>query len=211
MTATSFSPSLPAGTTSRPAGSYGSFRLGDLHLAVPMGALREIVACDTLVPLRGRADCIAGGMQRGKAVIPVLDLRYALGQATDGATAATVLLVTHEGALMGLLAHDVTGVLQGPALMPDPGTPAGRHASPLVNGHLPLGDGRNLRILSLAAVAALPKARAVRPAPVQRRRLSAWLGALARAWQRKAPAPGWNMPSAQMSGMWDTVVPGVRG
>ncbi len=211
MTATSSSPSLPGTTAGRPAGNYGSFRLGELQLAVPMGALREIVPCDTLVPLRGMAACIAGGIQRGKSVIPVVDLRSALGQPLDKATAATVLLVTHEGALLGLLAHDVTGVFQGPVVMPDAGTAATRNASPLINGHLPLGEGRNLRILSLAAIAALPKARTVRPAAAPRRPLQTWLGTLARALRRRAPAPGWRIQSAQMSGMWDTVVPGMRG
>lgn len=211
MTAVSSLPSLPGAGAGRPAGSYGSFRLGELQLAVPMGALREIVPCDTLVPLRGMAACIAGGIQRGKSVIPVVDLRSALGQPLDAASAATVLLVTHEGTQLGLLAHDVTGVFQGQVLVADPGTAASRNTSPLINGHLPLGEGRNLRILSLAAIAALPKARTVRPAAAPRRRLHAWLGALARALRRKAPAPGWNIQSAQMSGLWDTVVPGARG
>ena len=208
---TNSSTALPGAATVGLACNYGSFRLGELHLAVPMSALREIVPCDTLVPLRGMAACIAGGMQRGKAVIPVVDLRSALGQPLGSAAGASVLLVAHEGQLLGLLAHDVTGVLQGTAVKADPATPASRHASPLIHGHLPLGDGRNLRVLSLAAVAALPKARTVRKPATRPREFPAWLRALAHALRRRAPAPTWSVQSAQMSGMWDTVVPGVRG
>ncbi len=213
MTPADFSPSaLPGAAGGGHPCNYGGFHLGELHLAVPMRALREIVPCDTLIPLRGMASCIAGGLQRGKAVVPVVDLRSALGQPLGNAQAANVLLVTHEGEQLGLLAHDVTGILTGAAVMADPGTAAARHASPLVNGHLPLGGGRNLRILSLAAVAALARIR-TRHAPAARpRALPAWLGALASFWRRRrGGTPAWSLSSAQMSGMWDTVVPGARG
>lgn len=202
-----------ASTSSRTpvAGNYGGFRLGELQLAVPMNALREIVPCDTLVPLRGMPACVAGGLPRGNAVVPVLDLRSAMGQPLGHATAATVLLVAHEGALLGLLAHDVTGVLSGAAVKADPATAAARHASPLINGHLPLADGRNLRILSLSAVAALPRPVAVRKPVARQRSMPAWLTALARIWHRRSGAPSWSVHSAQMSRMWDTVVPGARG
>ncbi|MGE0332487.1 MAG: chemotaxis protein CheW [Ramlibacter sp.] len=209
MTSIALSPSTPP--RAAPAGTYGGFRLGELQLAVPMSALREIVPCDTLVPLRGMADCIAGGLQRGKAVVPVVDLRSALGQPLGSALAANVLVVTHEGELLGLLAHDVTGILTGAAVMAEPATAAARHASPLVNGHLPLGDGRNLRILSLAAVAALPRIRTQRKPVARTRALPAWLGALAGFWRRRGGTPAWRLSSAQMSGMWDTVAPGIRG
>jgi purine-binding chemotaxis protein CheW len=211
--ATCSSSAKPAAGTAQPARNYGGFRLGGLHLAVPMDALREIVPCDTLVPLRGMAACIAGGIQRGPAVVPVVDLRSALGQPLGSAAGASVLLVAHEGELLGLLAHDVTGVMQGVAVVSDPRSPASRQAGPLINSHLPLGSGNNLRVLSLAAVAALPKASTV-PKPAKRpRRLPAWLRAWTHALQFRvpAPAPARSARSAQLSGMWDTVVPGVRG
>ncbi len=212
MTPATYSSSAQPGAGAvQPARNYGGFRLGGLHLAVPMDALREIVPCDTLVPLRGMAACVAGGMQRGQAVIPVVDLRSALGQPLGSVAGASVLLVAHEGELLGLLAHDVTGVLQGAAVMADPRSAASRHASPLINGHVPLGDGRNLRVLSLAAVAALPKARNVHKPSRRPRRVPAWLRTLAHALRPRAAAPAWSVQSAQMSGMWDTVVPGIRG
>lgn len=211
MTPATFSSSARPTAAAQPERNYGSFRLGGLQLAVPMSALREIVPCDTLVPLRGMAACIAGGLQRGPSVIPVVDLRSALGQPLGSVTGASVLLVAHEGELLGLLAHDVTGVLQGSASMADPRSPTSRHASPLINGHVPLGDGRNLRVLSLAAVAALSKARTVGKPSRRPRGIPAWLRALAHALRRRTPAPAWTVQSAQMSGMWDTVVPGARG
>lgn len=210
MTPAAFSSSALPGTAD--AGhpcDYGGFRLGALHLAVPMSALREIVPCDTLVPLRGKAACIAGGIQHGNAVIPVVDLRGALAQPLGSAPGASVLLVSHDGAMLGLLAHEVTGVMAGRAVMADPATAASRHTSPLIHGQLPLADGSNLRILCVAAVAALPKAR-IKPAS-RARALPAWLRTLAFAWRRRAPAPAWGVQSAQMSNMWDTVVPGMRG
>lgn len=212
MTPATYSSSAQPGAAAlQPARNYGGFRLGGLQLAVPMDALREIVPCDTLVPLRGMAACIAGGIQRGQAVIPVVDLRSALGQPLGSAAGASVLLVAHEGELLGLLAHDITGVMQGVAVVADPRSPASRHAGPLINSHLPLGGGSNLRVLSLAAVAALPKARTARKPAKRTRGFPAWLRAWANALRRRAPAPGWSVQSAQMSGMWDTVVPGVRG
>lgn len=212
MTPATYSSSAkPGAGTAQPARNYGGFRLGALHLAVPMDALREIVPCDTLVPLRGMAACIAGGIQRGQAVIPVVDLRSALGQPLGSATGASVLLVAHEGELLGLLAHDVTGVTQGVAVVSDPRSPASRQAGPLINSHLPLDGGTNLRVLSLAAVAALPKARTVRQPSKRPGKFSAWLRAWAHVMRPRSTAPAWRVPSAQMSGMWDTVVPGVRG
>ena len=41
--------------------------------------------------------------------------------------------------------------------------------------------------------------------------LPGWLRTLALVWRRRPPAPAWSVQSAQMSGMWDTVVPGMRG
>jgi purine-binding chemotaxis protein CheW len=212
MTPVTYSSSeQPGAGAAQPARSYGGFRLGGLHLAVPMDALREIVPCDTLVPLRGKAACIAGGIQRGQAVIPVVDLRSALGQPLGSAAGTRVLLVAHEGELLGLLAHDVTGVMQGVAVVADPRSPASRHASPLINSQLPLGGGSTLRVLSLAAVAALPKARTLRKPAKRPSGFPAWLRAWAHALQRRSPAPAWSVQSVQLSGMWDTVVPGVRG
>lgn len=206
--ATALSSVPPGAATAGLVRNYGGFRLGDLHLALPMNALREIVPCDTLVPMRGTAACIAGGIERGKSLIPVVDLRSALGQSLDGPPATRVLLLMHDGVPLGLLAHDVTGVLPGPAIMLDPSTPASRHASPLINGHLPLGNGRNLRILSLDTLAALPKVGAVRKPARRPLTLPVWLGALTSVWRRNAPAPGWGTASAQMSGTWDTAILG---
>ena len=91
---------------------YGGFTIGGYRLALPMGALREVAPLASLSPIPSPAPSLVGGLPLRDFVVPVLDLRRALGAPVvdlDRSTAAVVVL-THRGALLGLLAASITEV-----------------------------------------------------------------------------------------------------
>lgn len=184
----------PASTSTppRPAACAG-FRLGGMHLALPIGAVREIAPCQTLVPLRGMDGCVAGGLERGGTLIPVLDMRIALGQPVDGAPAARALIVAHGNTLLGLLAHEVSGVFSEDTVR---------------------AYGSGLQLLSTEALALAARKRVAKPSrsSLGWRAGWAWLRSLAWPSGARRPArpsvPAWGTPSAQL---WDTIAPGSRG
>lgn len=93
------------------ANSYGGFRLGDLELALPMHALREVVPCGELIPLPSAATCVVGGIDLRGVLVPVVDLRLVLGHRCErSAGSCAVLLMVHGGRILGLLCDGVTGI-----------------------------------------------------------------------------------------------------
>ena len=92
------------------ARQYGGFVLGDMQLALPMTALREVVACARLSPLPSAARCVLGCVDLRGVAVPVIDLRMLLGKDRDPLPHPCVVIMVHEGRLLGLLAQRVTGV-----------------------------------------------------------------------------------------------------
>lgn len=110
-------PSASEAGTPALSSSYGGFRLGDMHLALPMTVLREVMALDALRPIPCPAACVIGGVDLRGVVVPVVDLRVLLGMSSDAADSlaagANVVIMVHAGRLVGLLAHAVTGIFTG--------------------------------------------------------------------------------------------------
>jgi purine-binding chemotaxis protein CheW len=95
-----------------PAGgsSFGAFLLGGMRLALPMEVLREVTPCGALTPLPCARAAVLGGLELRGAIVPVLDLRVLLGQAAPALPSAAVVVIVHEGRVLGLLAEGVAGV-----------------------------------------------------------------------------------------------------
>lgn len=143
----------------------GGFSQGPLNLALPMGALREVVPLTALHELPSRADGLIGAIDLRGVMLPVLDLCRRLGREAVPASHPCVVIMVHRGRLLGLLADGVTGVF---AVAPDsfkrvqpPQAPVERPdaapSSPLLAGSLRRDDdGSLVSLLSPAALAALP-------------------------------------------------------
>lgn len=97
---------------------YGVLQIGEARVALALQTLREVLPCPPrFCALPAAAPGLLEAVNvRGK-VVPVLDLRALLGgpaQRTDG---QLVVVVRHEGAVLGLLADAVCGLTR-----PAPGT-----------------------------------------------------------------------------------------
>jgi purine-binding chemotaxis protein CheW len=92
--------------------TYGGFALGGLELALPMSALREVVRCKNVTALPCPAKCVIGGVDLRGMMIPVVDLRIVFGHPAPAAEGRHVVIIAHNGALMGLLADDLRGLFE---------------------------------------------------------------------------------------------------
>jgi purine-binding chemotaxis protein CheW len=136
--------------------SYGGFLLERMELALPMSSLREVVPLSALTPLPCRAACVMGGIDLRGVVVPVVDLSVLLGQCTQRADYPCVIVMVHEGRLLGLLSDGITGIFE---VRPD-----SVHPISSSNAEVAIFDGSLLRedshslvsVLSAQALAQLP-------------------------------------------------------
>ncbi len=97
--------------------SFGGFSLGGLRLALPMSAIREVVDGKLLAELPCRARCVVGGIDVRGTLIPVVDLDIALERAARSEPSRCVVIIAHDGKLLGLLADAMSGIFE-----PTPGS-----------------------------------------------------------------------------------------
>jgi purine-binding chemotaxis protein CheW len=94
--------------------AYGVFALAGMQLALPLGSMRELMPLGPLTPLPCATPGVLGGLEVRGVLVPVLDLRVVLGRPRDAGPAAVVILA-HQGRLLGLLAEGGVGVFAPPA------------------------------------------------------------------------------------------------
>jgi purine-binding chemotaxis protein CheW len=134
--------------------ALGLMTVDDVLLALPVAMLREVIPCpDALAPLPLPGVC--GAVQLRGLVIPVLDLRAALGLPGAGTPGKVIVLMRHAGRLLGLRVGAVNGMARVAA--------SGLHALDAVN---PCGagivthsfevEGRVAALLDAARIAGLP-------------------------------------------------------
>lgn len=135
---------------------YGLLRLGELDLALPLSALREVVPRPAdLAALPVVATGLVGAMGLRSLVLPVVDLRPVLGLSDDRPAEQVVVVVAHERRVVGLVVDEVRGVTRVPDadLLPF-ATASGRllvsHAFQLDDGAVPVS------VLDAAELLALP-------------------------------------------------------
>lgn len=108
----------------------GLMRTAGLDLALPLAALREVVPCpDELGEVPAAAVGLLGVMTLRSTIVPVVDVAHLLGRVHDREVGQVVVVVAHEGRVLGLLvdairgmaaigAHDLVGVAaQGGGLL----------------------------------------------------------------------------------------------
>ncbi len=138
------------------AEGYGCFVLGHMALALPMRALREVVPLTPLSALPTLNPAVIGGLNLRGVVVPVVDLRLVLGQTPEPLTSPCIVIMMHEGYILGLLVSAVTGILQVSEtevkhMRSDAGEAAICQGTIVRNE-----DGAMLAVLSPAAIAGLP-------------------------------------------------------
>jgi purine-binding chemotaxis protein CheW len=134
------------------AESCGGFSIGPMQLALPTRALREVVPLAALVAIPAAAPCVLGAIDLRGVLVPVVDLRVALGLVAAPAAHPSVLVVVHDGRVLGLAIDAASGIF-----VPEP---PGLHAMSSVQGHAGLLAGSLRRadgggLVSLLSVDAL--------------------------------------------------------
>lgn len=93
--------------------AYGLMRIDATPLALPVASLREVIPCpERLAPLPVPAAGICGAVRLRGGIIPVLDLRQVLGLPPPATadSACVIVLMRHEGRLLGLRVSAVSGM-----------------------------------------------------------------------------------------------------
>jgi purine-binding chemotaxis protein CheW len=91
--------------------AYGLMRIDRTLLALPVAMLREVIPCPAeLAPLPVPAEGLCGAVQLRGTIIPVLDLRRALGMPPAAEREAVIVLMRYDGRLLGLKASAVQGM-----------------------------------------------------------------------------------------------------
>lgn len=148
----------PAGSSAQAVVEFGSFRIGGMHLALPLSALREVVPCRDLVPLPCGAAYVIGGQQIRSAVVPVVDLRMVLDRPVTAIADGCVIVMIHEGHVLGLMAErigDVFGLQYSRAGQVAAGTDS------LFEICIPWGESQPVSVLSPPALLALARVPAI--------------------------------------------------
>lgn len=135
---------------------YGAFRVHDMHLAMPMEHLREVLPATQFQALPGVQPWVRGGLIVRGVTIPVIDLQAMSGREFQNGPQDCVVLIEFEGKLTGLLASAVGGLFfcnhsdMTPLL-------ANEAVGKVVQGSLrPAPDAQPLLVMSCQALFALP-------------------------------------------------------
>lgn len=86
---------------------FGSFRVGEMTLAMPIKSVREVVPYLGLDSLPCPQAWIKGGLNLRGVSIPVLDLECLLNRPGHQYKPGCILLIAHDGYLLGLIADQV--------------------------------------------------------------------------------------------------------
>lgn len=145
---------------------YGLVGLGELDLALPLSALREVVPRPAvLAPLPVSAPGLVGAMALRSIVLPVVDLRPLLAATDESPDNQVVVVVVHEHRVIGLVVDEVRGV----ARVPDADlVPFAATSGDLLVSHAFLqGDQRRpVSVLDAARLLGLPGVPSVSDVPV---------------------------------------------
>lgn len=118
------------------------FRLADGRFAVDVASVAEVGRIPTLTRVPGMPAWLPGVVNWRGRVLPVLDLREALGAASTGlGPAARLLVLTESGVTAGLLVDKVDGTTTFDGDMTDFPAPLTGPAAGLIAGQFPRPDG----------------------------------------------------------------------
>lgn len=96
--------------------AWGALLVAGMPLALPLAVLREVLPLNTLSPLPCAEAAVVGGLDLRGVTVPVLDLGPLLpGRSQPQEGANCVVLVEHQGRMLGLLAQGVQGIFEASA------------------------------------------------------------------------------------------------
>lgn len=130
-------------------------RLGAGRVAIGLSSVAEVGRVPVITRIPGVPGWLAGLTNWRGRILPVLDLRPLLGAESEALpTTARLVVVTTEGANVGLLVDAVDGTISlGPELAPLPSVLPGAGAE-LLCGQVPREDGP-IAVLDVEALARL--------------------------------------------------------
>ena len=104
----------PAAEPAADMAAWGALVVAGMPLALPLAVLREVLPLKTLSPLPCAEAAVVGGLDLRGVTVPVLDLGPLLPERGRPAQQAAncVVLVEHQGRLLGLLAQGVQGIFE---------------------------------------------------------------------------------------------------
>jgi len=82
---------------------FGVFSLGQMQLALPIAALKEVTPMGALSALPSEAACVIGAISLRGLMVPVVDLRLIIHSKGELPPNADVVVMEHEGRLLGWL------------------------------------------------------------------------------------------------------------
>ena len=91
---------------------FGVFWLGQMQLALPISALKEVIPMGQRSVLPSEASGMLGAIDLRGLMVPVMDLRCVLQPGLPPASTASVVILTHGGRLLGLAADGIVGVYE---------------------------------------------------------------------------------------------------
>lgn len=101
----------PGGAAASRHLDLGLLRLAGVELAVPVDWVREVVPCPrALGPSFGSHTALIGSVGVRGDVIPVIDISVLVGFADTTGTGGTIVVLRHQGALLGLRVDSVLGL-----------------------------------------------------------------------------------------------------
>lgn len=136
---------------------FGVFRLGAMQLALPIESLKEVTPMGELCALPSEADCVIGAISLRGLLVPVVDLRLIIHTKGTLPPNTDVVVMEHEGRLLGLAADGVVGVYGMSSDQVHAVGPMDPLASVLHAGFQRLDDGTLVSVLSPGAIAGIPK------------------------------------------------------
>lgn len=141
---------------------YGVFTLGRMQLALPVESLKEVTPMGELSALPSEAACIIGAISLRGLMVPVLDLRRIIHHEGGLPPNADVIIMEHEGRLLGLAADGAVGVYALAESDVHPIGPREPLASVLMAGFERPDDASLVSVLSPVAIAHIPHVPLVR-------------------------------------------------
>jgi purine-binding chemotaxis protein CheW len=147
---------------------YGILTIGESQVALPLAGLREVIPCpQQLIVLPTQAPGLLGAVDLRGQVIPVLDLRVVLRVDATRTPQQVVVVVVHDGQLLGLLADEVRGVTTIPVSALHVMTAVGEVGLLFSHSFERSEDASVVSVLDVAAICRLPGTPLVQDSPIR--------------------------------------------
>jgi purine-binding chemotaxis protein CheW len=125
---------------------FGLIELGGTLVALPVSSIREVTSARPLSPLPGLGPGLRGTLDLRGDIIPVLDLHEHLGLPEAKMDPSVIVVLRHEGRLIGLFADAVCGMAR-PSPVDVMRLDVARGTRPILVTHSFMAGGRSATVL----------------------------------------------------------------